>query len=262
MQVFQIRAGIMRYIYITTISLILASCGASQEDKNIAAVTCSIMAETRNMDAAVRVEKMNDARKEIGGEPFLGGDSVIQEAFEYGLCQDLVLNENYEEMIRKADSKPSIKEEFHENGQLKARVNYQSKNDGGKWDGLMETYYENGQLAGKGNYKDGKLDGLSEIYRENGKLWKKVNYKDGEQEGLAESYYENGQLEGKANFKDGKLDGLSEIYYENGQFLMKINYKDGKNDGLLETNNENGSFVFDMCYKNGEVTDKSYCKPQ
>ena len=122
----------MRYIFIITISLILASCGpSSEEKKNIAAVTCSIMSETRNMDAAVRVREMNDAREKIGGEPFLQGDSVIQEAFEYGLCQELVLSENYEEMIRKADSKPSIKEEFRENGQLKARENYQSKNDGG-----------------------------------------------------------------------------------------------------------------------------------
>ena len=129
MRVFYIGAGIMRYIFIITISLILASCGpSSEEKKNIASVTCSIMSETRNMDAAVRVREMNDAREKIGGEPFLQGDSVIQEAFEYGLCQELVLSENYEEMIRKADSKPSIKEEFRENGQLKARENYQSKN--------------------------------------------------------------------------------------------------------------------------------------
>ena len=62
--------------------VLLASCGPSQKDKNIAAVTCSIMSETRNMDAAVRVREMNDAREKIGGEPFLRGDDAIQEAFE------------------------------------------------------------------------------------------------------------------------------------------------------------------------------------
>ena len=50
------RTEIMRYIYIITISLILASCGPSSEDKNIAAVTCSIMGETKNMDRAIRVK--------------------------------------------------------------------------------------------------------------------------------------------------------------------------------------------------------------
>ena len=102
----------------------LASCGPSAEEKRqvemekqrieqeasknlaqekamrIAAVTCSIMGETRNMDAAVRVREMNDAREKIGGEPFLRGDDAIQEAFEYGLCQELVLNENYDEALQ------------------------------------------------------------------------------------------------------------------------------------------------------------------
>ena len=68
---------------------LLASCGPSAEEKkNIAAVTCSIMAETKNMDGAIRVEKLNDAREKIGGEPFLKGDDAIKEAFEYGLCEE------------------------------------------------------------------------------------------------------------------------------------------------------------------------------
>jgi len=84
----------MNKILIILSLVLLASCGPSQEDKrNVAAVTCSIMGETRNMDAAVRVEKINDARQKIGGEPFLRGDDAIKESFEYGLCQELVLNE-------------------------------------------------------------------------------------------------------------------------------------------------------------------------
>jgi hypothetical protein len=55
---------------------------AQEKAIRIAAVTCSIMSETRNMDAAIRVEKMNDAREKIGGEPFLRGDDAIKEAFE------------------------------------------------------------------------------------------------------------------------------------------------------------------------------------
>ena len=215
----------MKHIFIITISLILASCGpSSEEKKDIAAVTCSIMGETRDIDAAVRVEKMNDARKEIGGEPFLEGDSVIQEAFEYGLCQELVLNENFNEALKPLkdaweagaeDRTPSIKEEFHENGQLKSRINYQSKNDGGKEHGLTEGYYENGQLQWKGNYEDGKL------------------------QGLMEGYYENGQLRAKENWEDGKLHGLQENYYEDGQLDSKM-----------------------FCYKYDEDTDTHYCKPQ
>ena len=92
----------MKKFAITSIIFIfITSCGPSAEEKtNIAAVTCSIMGETRNMDAAVRVREMNDAREKIGGEIFLGGDDAIQEAFEWGLCQELVLNESYNETLQ------------------------------------------------------------------------------------------------------------------------------------------------------------------
>jgi len=79
----------------------IVGCSMPQEEKeNIAAVTCSIMSETRNMDAAIRVEKMNDARDKIDGEPFLRGDAAIKEAFDWELCQELVLNEDYDERLQ------------------------------------------------------------------------------------------------------------------------------------------------------------------
>jgi hypothetical protein len=79
----------------------LVGCSMPQDEKeNIAAVTCSIMSETRNMDAAIRVEKMNDARDKIDGEPFLRGDAAIKEAFDWELCQELVLNEDYDERLQ------------------------------------------------------------------------------------------------------------------------------------------------------------------
>ena len=81
--------------------LLLVGCSMPQEEKeNIAAVTCSIMSETRNMDAAVRVRELNEARDKIGGEPFLRGDAAIKEAFDWELCQELVLNEDYDERLQ------------------------------------------------------------------------------------------------------------------------------------------------------------------
>ena len=232
----------IRILFVLSL-FVLASCGPSTEEKiNIAAVTCSIMGETRNMDAAVRVEKMNDAREKIGGESFLRGDDTIKESFEWGLCQELVLNENYGESLqilkdakrereriaaekraeenriaaekqRIADSKPTVKEEFYSGGELESRVNYQPKSDGGKKHGLHELFYESGQLRTKENFKDGKLDGLSEMY------------------------HENGQLMTKGKFKDGEFDGL---------FVIR--------------NFENGQLESEICYKNGQETDMSYCE--
>ena len=216
---------------------------SSEEKQELAAVTCSIMGETRNMDAAVRVEKINEARKELGGEPFLRGDSTIQEAFKWGLCVELVLNEDYDETLqtlkdeqRIADGKPTVKETFHPNGKLKSRTTHHSKIDGALERGPYEVYYENGQLSYKGNYRNGKPHGLRE------------------------SYYENGQLSYIANLKDGKLYGPRERYYENGQLIYKENYKDGKRHGLRESYYENGKLLVSACWKKGEETDMSYCE--
>lgn len=63
------------------------------EKSEIASVTCSIIEETRGMDAAIRVEKVNDARKTIGEEPFLDGDREIKKSLWWGLCEELVLND-------------------------------------------------------------------------------------------------------------------------------------------------------------------------
>ena len=79
---------------IALMPIFLFGCGMSSEEKaNVAAVTCSVMGETRNMDSALRVREINEAREKIGEAPFLGGDSQIKESFEWGLCEELVLND-------------------------------------------------------------------------------------------------------------------------------------------------------------------------
>ena len=260
--IYKVELAVNKILIILSLVL-LVSCGQSQEEKlqvemeqqriemeqqrlekeaseklakekavRIAAVTCSIMSETRNMDGAVRVREMNEAREKLGGEPFLDGDSVILEAVKEGYCEGLVLNEPNAH----PDMRPTVKEEFYSNGKLKSRANYQPKSDGGKKHGLEELYHENGQMEAKGNYKDGERDGLREWYHENGQLRIKGNFKDGKTDGFFERYYENGQMEAKGNLKDGELDGLREWYKENGQLQSKD------------------------CYKKGKETDMSYCE--
>lgn len=95
----------MRKLLLFCLVSLLVGCGMSESEKQqiiadeekrvngVAAVTCSIMGETRNMDSAVRVREINSARTEIGEEPYLGGDEGIKEAIKYGLCQKLVKND-------------------------------------------------------------------------------------------------------------------------------------------------------------------------
>ena len=74
--------------------VLMSGCGLSESEKtDIALVTCSIMGESRGMDGAVRVKEINNAREKLGEDVFVEGDKAIEEAFEYGLCQELVLND-------------------------------------------------------------------------------------------------------------------------------------------------------------------------
>lgn len=90
-----------RTIFLSTLFLLVA-CGPSNEDKqNVATITCNIIAETKNMDPAMKIKEMNNAREKINGEPYLFGKDKINESLKYNLCQNLVLlsESEYEEVL-------------------------------------------------------------------------------------------------------------------------------------------------------------------
>ena len=95
----RVSSEIMKKIIPTLIltPALLIGCGMSDNEKaSIAAVTCSVMGETRNMDAAVRVREINAAREKIGEAPYLDGDEGIKDSLSAGVCVELVLNDpNY-----------------------------------------------------------------------------------------------------------------------------------------------------------------------
>ena len=253
----------MKNYLVLFLTLTLIACGPSQDEKEkIAAVSCAVMSETRNMDAAIRVREMNAAREKIGGEPFLRGDDAIKEAFEYGLCEELVLDAAiYDESLgflkdaereRKriaaeeraereriaaeeqiiADSKPRVEEEFHPNGELKGRTNYKSKDDGGKRHGLNRTWHENGQLRGETTYKDGEVHGLERLWHNNGQLRRETTYKDGNPQGLIRTWYNNGQLRQENSWKNGKPHGLTRVWRENGKLDYELCFVNGRSTHL------------------------------
>ena len=100
------------FILSTLSILLLSACGPSQEEiaeqerlaeeakvaelkqrSDLATVTCNFMAESRNMDAAMRIKEINSVRERLGEDFYLGTDAGIKESLEYGLCRELVLND-------------------------------------------------------------------------------------------------------------------------------------------------------------------------
>ena len=252
----------------------LVGCSMPQEEKeNIAAVTCSIMSETLNMDAAVRVRELNEAREKIGGEPFLRGDAAIKEAFEWGLCQELVLNENYDETLqplkdakreleRIAAEKRAEEQRIAEEERIEAeRIAEEKRIEAARI--AEEKRVEAIRIAEEKQRIADTKPAVKEEFHSNGKLKSRKTYQSkvegGKRHGLSEWFYENGQLKTKGNIKDGKYDGLVETYFENGQLRKKSNWKDGQLNGLEETYYLNGQFE-SRCYKNNEQVDMSYCE--
>lgn len=94
---------VMKKIILISLAFILISCGPSPEEMaTIGQLTCNIMAETKNIDGALRIKEINAAREKLGMPAFLGSDDVIKESFEYGLCPSLVWsNDNdYKELLQ------------------------------------------------------------------------------------------------------------------------------------------------------------------
>ena len=91
----------LNYFLLISFILIVVSCGMSDKEKNeIAIITCNIIAESRNMDASLRIKEVNAAREKIGEEKFLETDEYIKTAYKYGLCKELVLNDpNFEDKL-------------------------------------------------------------------------------------------------------------------------------------------------------------------
>jgi hypothetical protein len=84
---------------------------------DIATITCNVMGASRNMDGAFRIKEVNYAREKMGEELFLGTDEDIKISFTFGLCKELVLNDQaynlkLEEMLEKVSL--DKKEEYQE----------------------------------------------------------------------------------------------------------------------------------------------------
>ena len=72
----------------------IVGCGPSSEEKErIAAVTCSIIKETKNFQSSERVEKINEAREKIKLPPYLDGDEEIIRSLNFNTCELLVKND-------------------------------------------------------------------------------------------------------------------------------------------------------------------------
>lgn len=145
---------------------------------------------------------------------------------------------------------------YHNNGQLKAKGNY---NNSGKKEGEWTFYYNTGEVEEKARYKDGILQGSVEGWYNNGNLSYINNYENGKVSGYTEYYYNNLPRK-SATFKEEKKNGTEKGYNSKGALIYAANYKDNEPDGMNTNYYENGNKEDEQRYVNGvaEGTYKGY----
>jgi hypothetical protein len=85
--------SIMKTVLASAAAVTLTACGLTDSDKtNIAKATCSTIAETRNMDGAMRLQLVNEARSDLGEELYTDDDEKLVVMYQRGHCTDLILN--------------------------------------------------------------------------------------------------------------------------------------------------------------------------
>ena len=104
--------------------ILLTGCGKSDKEINdIAAVTCSIITESKMVESSFRIKEVNDAREKMDLDPYLDGDDGIREAISYGLCIELVKDDpNYEKdlFVIKSEIRKLAEERKRESDRLAA----------------------------------------------------------------------------------------------------------------------------------------------
>ena len=138
----------------------LVSCGPTAKEKEeIAILTCNILESSVIKDGVFRLNEVNDARKEIGEDRFLGTDNVIRESLKVGLCKELVLNEkNYQIEIKDA-----INDKYKEKG---LTINQPQKEEYAE---ILITFEPSGEILMNGSRIDisAAKENLERIMAEN-----------------------------------------------------------------------------------------------
>ena len=107
-------------------------------------------------------------------------------------------------------------ESFYIDGKTSALSNWRKGKEIGH---TKFSYHNNGQLKNRVNFKNGKMEGLGEVFFDNGNLEQRSNFKTGKKEGLYERFYKNGELMIRGKNKDDQQDGLWEYFDEEGNLI-------------------------------------------
>lgn len=128
--------------------------------------------------------------------------------------------------------------------------NYQDNKKVGKW----TEYHCNGSLKSRIEYQGGRPDGYCIMYGENGKILEEGTWKNNRWIGKYKLYYENGNIQHEFQFNEnGKREGEQIYRYETGEVMIKGNWVGGKENGTITEYYTDGNIKKTTLFQNGEA---------
>jgi len=145
------------------------------------------------------------------------------------------------------DGKPVGKwKRFHEGGQVKAIINYETGSDSA----FAQLFDEWGKKVAEGNYVDEKKAGRWIYFTENRKVADE-NFVDGVKQGVSRKYYVTGELLETSDWKDGKQEGNYRVFFKNGGPFLECKMSDNKRNGLCLSYFQNNKVELEAHYRAG-----------
>jgi antitoxin component YwqK of YwqJK toxin-antitoxin module len=128
--------------------------------------------------------------------------------------------------------------------------NYSDNKKTGKW----TEYHCNGNLKSRIEYQSGRPDGYCIMYSEVGKIVEEGTWKNNRWIGKYKQYYENGNVQHEFQFnQNGKREGEQVYHYESGEVMIKGNWLAGKENGVISEYNLDGTIKKTTNFNNGEA---------
>lgn len=135
---------------------------------------------------------------------------------------------------------------YHEGGQLKAKIQYQTGSDSA----FTQLFDEWGKKVAEGNFLNEKKSGLWNYFSENRKVYDEF-FVNGLKHGPSHTYYETGELLEKTDWQQGKQEGNFEVFFKTGEPYFRCKMSNNMRNGLCLTYFQNGKVELESHYKNG-----------
>lgn len=145
--------------------------------------------------------------------------------------------------------KNEIKLEYYDNGQIKTKAQYNSKNEK---NGLFFKYSKTGDIIEVGEFKNNFKNGEFKYFTLLGDLKKIEHYKNNLKDGIFEEYFNSNKLLKKFNYKNDLKEGEQIVYFQNGSISSIENYRNGKLFSDSKKFTEDNILIYHILYADEE----------